>query len=106
MDPRIFSPDLQQYNLRILTYGYDSQLPESTSNAGILEFSKGLLYSLSTARQSGNVRVNLINKLIYILHLLYKEQTRPIFWVGHSLGGLLIKQASYSSILVKSMLLK
>ena len=51
-------PDLQQQNVRILTYGYDSRLPGSTSNAGIVEFSKGLLYSLCNARQSNKARSN------------------------------------------------
>src|SRR5213078_102810 len=49
-------PDLQPYNIRILTYGYDSQLPGSTSNAGISEFAQGFLRSFCNARQSKNVR--------------------------------------------------
>ena len=52
-------PDLQQYNFRILTYGYDSQLPGSTSNAGISEFAQGFLQSYCSARQSNIVRSNL-----------------------------------------------
>src|SRR5256884_5742203 len=49
-------PDLQPYNIRILTYGYESRLPGSTSNAGISEFAQGFLHSISNARRSKNVR--------------------------------------------------
>ena len=52
-------PDLQEYNFRILTYGYDSRLPGSTSNAGISEFAHGFLQSFFSARQSNNVRSSL-----------------------------------------------
>ena len=62
-------PDLQPYNIRILTYGYDSRLPGSTSNAGISEFAQGFLHSFCNARQSENVRppYSLGTKILFII---------------------------------------
>lgn len=58
---------------RIMTYGYDSRLLNSNSTASIREFSQNFLEALSTVRV-GDTR-------------------RPIIFIGHSLGGLVIKQA-------------
>lgn len=60
---------------RIMTYGYDSRLLLNTdSTASIREFSQNFLEALSTVRV-GDTR-------------------QPIIFIGHSLGGLVIKQAS------------
>lgn len=58
-------------NARILTYGYDTMLPGSKSNAQISEYANQFLESLKHARQNPH---------------------RPILFIGHSLGGLLIKE--------------
>ncbi|KAL0631451.1 hypothetical protein Q9L58_009683 [Maublancomyces gigas] len=58
-------------NARILTYGYDTTLPGSKSNAQISEYANQFLESLKDARH---------------------DPHRPIIFIGHSLGGLLIKE--------------
>ncbi|KAK2590746.1 hypothetical protein QQS21_011558 [Conoideocrella luteorostrata] len=61
-------------NARILTYGYDTKLPGSQSNASIVELSRRLLESIKTTRDAA-------------------RQIRPLILIGHGLGGLVVKQA-------------
>lgn len=74
---RDFIPeDLQEnlLNARVLTYGYDTKLAGSKSNAYINDFAKQFLEAVTDAR--------------------HKDPRRPIIFIGHSLGGLVIKQVS------------
>ncbi|KAA8894431.1 hypothetical protein FN846DRAFT_819409 [Sphaerosporella brunnea] len=68
--------ELRQANVRILTFGYDSALKDSTSTNSIQEYSRQLLDAVHSARADTD-----------------KERYRPIIFIGHSLGGLIIKQA-------------
>ncbi|KAM0457154.1 hypothetical protein ACHAPV_006793 [Trichoderma viride] len=61
-------------NARILTYGYDTKLPGSQSEASIPDLSRRLLESIKTIR-SGDIK------------------NRPLILIGHSLGGLVVKEA-------------
>lgn len=61
-------------NARILTYGYDSKLLHNNSTASIHEFSQNLLEALTSARAG------------------IEASRRPIIFIGHSLGGLVIKE--------------
>ncbi|KAH8667741.1 hypothetical protein BGZ61DRAFT_365055 [Ilyonectria robusta] len=61
-------------NTRILTYGYDTKLPGSQSEASIRDLSRRLLESIKTTRD-GQLR------------------NRPLILIGHSLGGLVVKEA-------------
>lgn len=65
-------------NARILTYGYDTKLVGSLSNARISEYAKQFLESIEDARDSA--------------------PDRPIIFIGHSLGGLLIKEVRMSNL--------
>lgn len=57
---------------RFLTYGYDTKLAGSTSNARISDYAKEFLATIIDARRG--------------------DPHRPIIFIGHSLGGLVIKE--------------
>ncbi|KAI1391513.1 uncharacterized protein F4822DRAFT_396967 [Hypoxylon trugodes] len=59
---------------RIMTYGYDTRLPGSYSEAAITDLSRKLLESIKTTRDE-------------------TSKNRPLILIGHSLGGLVVKQA-------------
>jgi protein SERAC1 len=58
---------------RILTYGYPLKAIENTDDASLHDLGQGLLTELAAARQSSS---------------------RPLLLIGHSLGGLVVKQVS------------
>ncbi|KAK7402702.1 hypothetical protein QQX98_011566, partial [Neonectria punicea] len=62
-------------NARIMTFGYDSALKNSTSRMTILDFAQDLLTRLVMERQDPS------------------EKERPIIFLCHSLGGIVAKQA-------------
>jgi pimeloyl-ACP methyl ester carboxylesterase len=62
-------------NARIMTFGYDATAAFERSTAGILEHARDLLRYLDEARTD------------------VEERNRPILFVVHSLGGLVLKQA-------------
>ncbi|KAM0345457.1 hypothetical protein ACHAPU_006384 [Fusarium lateritium] len=59
-------------NARILTYGYDTQLADSTSFQNLKDLGRGLMVDLEGIRNT--------------------ERQRSILFIGHSLGGLVIKE--------------
>ncbi|KAI5839391.1 hypothetical protein DFP73DRAFT_613959 [Morchella snyderi] len=61
------------YMARVLTYGYDTTLNGSHSYAGVNDHSKQFLEAVKGARTM--------------------DPTRPLILIGHSLGGLIIKEA-------------
>ncbi|KAH7016248.1 ankyrin repeat-containing protein, partial [Microdochium trichocladiopsis] len=62
-------------NIRVLIYGYDTKLPGSLSKQSIRDLGRTLLEQINAFRgNDGTAR-------------------RPIIFIGHSLGGLLIKEA-------------
>lgn len=60
---------------RIMTFGYDSKLAFSKSKAGVETFSRELLGKLRLVRIS------------------YEASRRPLVFVAHSLGGIVVKKA-------------
>ncbi|KAG9660559.1 hypothetical protein KCU64_g3120, partial [Aureobasidium melanogenum] len=59
---------------RVLLYGYNSQVPNSNSAADYRDMASTLLQKLCLIREETN------------------SATRPVILIGHSLGGILIKQ--------------
>lgn len=60
---------------RIMTYGYDSALKWSKSRMTLIDFAEDLLLRLKNSREGP------------------QEQRRPLIFVCHSLGGVVLKQA-------------
>ena len=59
--------------IRVMIYGYPSKLEKSNSRARLIDYTIQLLQVLQSARHS-------------------QDRNRPIIFIGHSLGCLLIKQ--------------
>ena len=67
----------QGYQIRVMSYGYDSGGILSKSVSDIDDVARELLVRLQGQRLSG------------------PEKSRPILFVAHSLGGVVVKQVSY-----------
>ena len=77
-----------------MTFGYDSRVVGSKSVIGMMENANSLLTQLSLLRNS--------DKVSKVLPFAYPkpfakevnswEKARPLIFVGHSLGGLVIKK--------------
>jgi hypothetical protein len=63
---------------RVMIYGYDSVVAESKSIQNIEDIATGLIGSLQKLANASMIR--------------------PIILLGHSLGGLIIKQVSHSTL--------
>lgn len=79
-----YTPDLlrtQYPTARIITYGYDANIVglwKNTSGDGLRGHGKALAYAISNSRP--------------------KEDNRPLYFVAHSLGGLVTEQALLVSL--------
>ncbi|KAI1330215.1 hypothetical protein F5Y16DRAFT_31561 [Xylariaceae sp. FL0255] len=62
-------------NIRVLLYGYDTKLLKSNAKSSLEDLGRSFLESLTAFRTSD------------------KTERRPIILLGHSMGGLLIKEA-------------
>lgn len=75
--PRDLLPK-EMKNVRVLTYGYNGSIMDTTSVAEIGDHALNLVGRLDDERSEPHAQV------------------RPIIFIGHSLGGIIIKQASQS----------
>ncbi|EFY94038.2 hypothetical protein MAA_10501 [Metarhizium robertsii ARSEF 23] len=66
-------------NARVMTFGYNADAAFSNSTSDIIDHAKSLLSSLVDEREEKD------------------EMLRPIVFVGHSLGGIVIKQALFQA---------
>ncbi|KAF8536942.1 hypothetical protein BDD12DRAFT_746625 [Trichophaea hybrida] len=67
-------------DFRVLAWGYESDLKDPTASRNITSFARQLLMAIHGARE------------------LTTAKHRPIIFVGHSLGGLIIKQAGQALV--------
>jgi len=87
---------------RILVYGYDIKLEGSNSITSIIDLSKALLQQVKTVREDSMVLPSKITRYLYLLIRLQLGH-RPLIFIGHCLGGLVIKQvcSEYEHCLVQ-----
>jgi len=74
-----------------MTFGYNINLCSTMDNSIILDYGKNLVRQLENARSSAEVLVHSLGVPSLVL-IIFKEKTRPIIFLGHSLGGILILQ--------------
>jgi hypothetical protein len=73
----------------VLLYGYDTELQSGTWNKSINDLAKMFLEEMRGLR-GGKVSIWRISVRVGVY--TYKSQHRPIIFLGHSLGGLVIKE--------------
>jgi hypothetical protein len=90
--------------IRIFSYGYDSQSVGNHIDEDILDYRRNFLQMLENARRTAEVTKHMkspsmIGKDIYSpnANIFPAEKTRPIIFIAHDIGGLLILQVRPSS---------
>ncbi len=78
-----------------MVFGYDANV-RSRNIMNIMGFAENLLAGLRTQRRRG-VRLRLGPMLLPSAYNWHQDPTKPIIFVGHSMGGLIIKNVSQAS---------
>ena len=97
--PTIWLKDLLPHKLPnacVMAYGYNADAPYSTSIGGVRDNARKLLELLKDKREE-NVSLDFRSFFSAVSHFqepngVQKDPHRPIVFLGHSLGGIIIKQ--------------
>ncbi|CAG8611735.1 16090_t:CDS:2, partial [Acaulospora colombiana] len=81
---------------RIMTFGYDSRIEVNKGRSRMLDYARFFVDQLYIARSSKSVWVRVF--WIHYLTSAPQAQSRPIVFIGHSLGGILIIQVALSAM--------
>ena len=81
-------------NARIMVFGYDARVVDSRSIIGMMENANSLLTHLCNHRNSRDLEVCDSFHFHYLSNpkVNFCEKTRPLIFIGHNLGGLIIKK--------------
>lgn len=85
---------------RVMTYGYDSQLLGTSSFQGLKDISLTFKNHLRGVRgQPVSLARSVLRRLV-IAYLVQSRKSKviPIFFIGHSMGGLVIKKVVLSRL--------
>lgn len=85
---------------RVYTFGYDARVFFSLATGNIESFAKTLLEDIKAVRTKREVR-SMSNKEGGVELISIKEQRRPIIFIAHSMGGLVLKKVSYLADLME-----
>lgn len=78
---------------RTMIYGYDSSLgPESKSIHSIPDYTDSFLEELKKARTTDEARALECTLGVYTNICAVQEKERPIIFIGHNFGGIIIAQ--------------
>lgn len=77
-----------------MTFGYNADAAFGNSTADITDHDKELLSSLVDKREEDDVSIRWFWSWVYLGWDTIQELSRPIIFIGHSLGGIVIKRGS------------
>jgi hypothetical protein len=99
---RDFLPDKIPH-ARIMSYGYDAYTRnrQQLSDQTIYDHAEALVAALAARREETNVRHDNSHRY-YILLTAMQTQRRPIVFVAHSLGGIVLKYVGYIGVTAKN----
>jgi hypothetical protein len=75
--------DLKAEGVRVLTYGYDSHLVQNKSFQNIEDVASTFRVALSAIRRTG-----------------HHAMPRPLVFIAHSLGGIVLKEVRYMPLII------
>src|SRR4051794_16624051 len=81
---------------RILIYGYNSGLAKSNSFQAISDIASTFRNHIAAIRSSTNVSITLNFKgNSTLMRIMYMKAPRPLVFIAHSLGGIIVKEVRY-----------